>query len=53
VAVAGPFDAMTSDRPYRPGMSPETAFAEVREQAGFQFDPQCAAAFLALRPQLL
>jgi HD-GYP domain-containing protein (c-di-GMP phosphodiesterase class II) len=49
VSVADAFDAMTSDRPYRPGMSPSSAFAEVSREGGSQFDPQCSAAFLAIR----
>ncbi|MGF1581082.1 MAG: diguanylate cyclase [Gemmataceae bacterium] len=49
VAVADTFDAMTSDRPYRKGLSIEAAFDEIRKQAGKQFDPQCAKAFLAQR----
>jgi HD-GYP domain-containing protein (c-di-GMP phosphodiesterase class II) len=52
VAVADTFDAMTSDRPYRKGMPPEVAFAEVAKQSGLQFDPDCAAAFLAVRPKI-
>jgi HD-GYP domain-containing protein (c-di-GMP phosphodiesterase class II) len=53
VAVADAFDAMTSDRPYRPGMPADVAFAEVRKQSGLQFDPRFATAFLSLRPRLL
>jgi putative nucleotidyltransferase with HDIG domain len=53
VGVADAFDAMTSDRPYRAGMPVEAAFAEVRKQSGLQFDPQCAAAFLAIRSRLM
>ncbi len=52
VAVADAFDAMTSDRSYRKGMSPEAAFSEVGRQAGLQFDPECAAAFLAVQDQI-
>lgn len=52
VAVADAFDAMTSDRPYRRGMAAEVAFAEVERQSGRQFDPDCAAAFLAIREQV-
>jgi HD-GYP domain-containing protein (c-di-GMP phosphodiesterase class II) len=52
VAVADAFDAMTSNRPYRKGMPMEVAFAEVEKQAGGQFDPECAVAFLALRERL-
>ena len=49
VAVADAFDAMTSDRPYRKGMPPDVAFAELERQSGLQFDPRCAAGFLAIR----
>jgi putative nucleotidyltransferase with HDIG domain len=52
VAVADAFDAMTSDRPYRKGMAPEVAFAEVERQSGLQFDPRCAAGFLAIRGRI-
>jgi putative nucleotidyltransferase with HDIG domain len=53
VAVADAFDAMTSDRPYRAGMAPEVAFAEVEKQKGRQFDPECATAFLAIRTRVV
>src|SRR5205807_10186771 len=52
VAVADTFDAMTSERPYRKGMAPEIAFAEVEKQSGKQFDPECAAAFVAIRQRV-
>ena len=52
VAVADAFDAMTSDRPYRKGLSAEVAFAEVEKQRGAQFDPECADAFLAIRERI-
>jgi ribonuclease P protein subunit RPR2 len=38
-AVADTLDAMTTDRPYRPGFSLERARAEIRSGAGTQFDP--------------
>lgn len=47
-AVADTFDAMTSARPYRPGMALEAALAEITRCAGTQFDPQVAEAFVAL-----
>ena len=47
-AVADSFDAMTSDRPYRPAMPVGAALAEVRVGAGLQFDPKVVAAFLDL-----
>jgi putative nucleotidyltransferase with HDIG domain len=53
VAVADTFDAMTSERPYRKGMAPEIAFAEVKKQSGRQFDPECAAAFIEIREEIL
>ena len=53
VAVADAFDAMTSDRPYRKGMSAEVAFAEIARLSGKQFDPECAAAFLAIRDRIV
>src|SRR5262249_27613808 len=53
VAVADSYDAMTSDRPYRKGMSPEAAFAEVRQQSGQQFDPGCVKGFETHRGSLL
>jgi len=53
VAVADAFDAMTSDRPYRKGMSAETGFAEVEKQRGKQFDPVAADAFLAIRQRII
>lgn len=53
VALADAFDAMTSDRPYRKGMVPAAAFAEIEKQAGRQFDPNFAAAFVAMRDTLL
>ncbi len=53
VALADAFDAMTQDRPYRKGMDPEIAFSEIERQAGKQFDPKFAAAFLEIRSNIL
>ena len=47
-AVVDCFDAMTSDRPYRAALPIEKARDEVRKFAGTQFDPDVAAAFLAV-----
>jgi HD-GYP domain-containing protein (c-di-GMP phosphodiesterase class II) len=52
VAVSDAFDAMTSDRPYRAGMPADAAFAEVEKGRGLQFDPDFAAAFLAIRERI-
>jgi HD-GYP domain-containing protein (c-di-GMP phosphodiesterase class II) len=37
VNVADAFDAMTTDRPYRAGMTFEQAIAQMQEKAGTQF----------------
>jgi HD-GYP domain-containing protein (c-di-GMP phosphodiesterase class II)/serine/threonine protein phosphatase PrpC len=37
IMVVAAFDAMTSDRPYRRGLSPETAFEELLRHTGTQF----------------
>src|SRR5688572_8311289 len=39
VHVADAYDAMTSDRPYRRGMSSEDAVSALKKNAGTQFDP--------------
>ena len=44
-AVADSFDAMTSGRPYRAGMSVDYALAELRRCSGTQFDEVCVEAF--------
>jgi HD-GYP domain-containing protein (c-di-GMP phosphodiesterase class II) len=49
LVVADAFDAMTSDRPYRPGLSEEEALAEIERNIGRQFHPAVAKAFVALR----
>lgn len=47
-AVADTFDAITSDRPYRPAGSDQEAFAELQRVSGQQLDPACVEAFLAV-----
>ncbi len=44
VSAADAFDAMTSDRPYRKGMTIDVAIGEIVKGAGTQFHPQVAAA---------
>ena len=44
-AVADTFDAMTSVRPYRPGVPLAETMAELRSNSGGQFDPVCVTAF--------
>lgn len=48
LAVADTFDAMTSDRPYRKGLSLEVALGEIEKGAGRQFDPRLAPAFVTM-----
>jgi putative two-component system response regulator len=49
LAVVDAYDAMTSERPYRAAMTKEEAGAEITRQAGRQFDPALAEAFVHLR----
>ena len=53
LALADTFDAMTSDRPYRKGLSWETALGEVARGAGTQFDPDLVPPFLSLMRERL
>ena len=47
ISVADSFDAMTTNRPYRSGLSLDEAFGELRKYAGSQFDPVVVDAFFA------
>jgi putative two-component system response regulator len=47
VAVADSFDAMTTDRPYRVGMTPAEAFSRLEDGRGSQWDPAVVDEFLA------
>jgi response regulator RpfG family c-di-GMP phosphodiesterase len=46
-AAADSFDAMTSDRPYRPGLSMEEALTEIVRCSGTQFDPRVVDAVMS------
>src|SRR5207244_9826974 len=46
--VADSYDAMRSDRPYRRGLPKEQALGEIEANAGSQFHPAVAKAFVAL-----
>jgi HD-GYP domain-containing protein (c-di-GMP phosphodiesterase class II) len=48
VGIADVWDALTSDRAYRPAWDPERAIAHIAEGAGVLFDPECVDAFLDL-----
>jgi putative nucleotidyltransferase with HDIG domain len=45
VSVADTYDAMTTDRPYRKGLSHETAMKEINKTSGKQFDPDIVEIF--------
>jgi len=47
LAVADTFDALTSERPYRNGLSDKEALEEIEVCKGTQLDPACADAFSA------
>jgi putative nucleotidyltransferase with HDIG domain len=48
IMVAAAFDAMTSDRPYRSGMAPARACAELQKGAGTMFDTRVVETLIAL-----
>ncbi|MDQ4065642.1 MAG: HD domain-containing protein [Actinomycetota bacterium] len=48
-SVADAFDALTSDRPYRPAVSEGEALSVIRGSAGTHFDPHVVDVFLAQR----
>jgi diguanylate cyclase (GGDEF)-like protein len=50
MAVADAYSAMTTDRPYRQGMSRAQALSILEEGSGVQWDPQCVQAFHAALP---
>lgn len=52
-SICDAFDAMTSNRVYRPAHSAQYACAELERHAGEQFDPQLVQAFLAAATVLL
>lgn len=48
LSVADSFDAMTTDRPYRKGLSLESAIQELQDNSGTQFDPDIVSIFTQL-----
>jgi PAS domain S-box-containing protein len=51
-AVVDVWDALLSDRPYRPAWKKHEVIAYLREQSGKQFDPKVVDAFLQLISEL-
>jgi two-component system cell cycle response regulator len=48
IAVCDAYDAMTTTRVYRAAMTPANALEEISREAGAQFDPEVARAFVEL-----
>ncbi len=46
IAIADSYDAMVSERPYKKALSKEQAIAEIKKNAGTQFDPDIAKTFV-------
>ena len=53
LCIADAFDAMTSDRTYRKGMTMEFAIDEIDQCKGIQFDPQIADVFIEMIRELV
>lgn len=47
-AIVDVWDALRSDRPYRPAWSKEETLAHIRQNSGTHFDPQVAEVFVRL-----
>jgi HD-GYP domain-containing protein (c-di-GMP phosphodiesterase class II) len=47
IAACDTYDAIVTDRPYRPARSPLEAYAELRRVAGTQLDGRAVEALLA------
>lgn len=48
IAVVDTYDAMTSDRPYRKGLDPKVAFAEIKGLVGKHYDEKIVECFEAV-----
>jgi HD-GYP domain-containing protein (c-di-GMP phosphodiesterase class II) len=53
IHVSDAYDAMTTNRSYRRGMSHEKAISILVENSGIQFDPRIVATFIALPREVL
>ena len=52
VCIADNFDALTTERPYKPAWSFERTVEHILGRAGTQFDPDCVAAFERALPRI-
>jgi response regulator RpfG family c-di-GMP phosphodiesterase len=52
IALADTYDAMTSDRSYRKGLSHEVAIKEIESCSGSQFDPKLADLFISISGEI-
>ena len=53
IHVADAYDAMTTNRSYRSGMTHEAAISELMKYSGIQFDPEIVAAFVKLPSEVI
>jgi hypothetical protein len=53
VAIADVFDALTSDRPYKPAWPVAAAVDHIQARAGTDFDPALVESFIAAMPEML
>jgi putative nucleotidyltransferase with HDIG domain len=52
LAVVDCFDALNSDRPYRPRLDPDEAFAILRDRRGTMYDPLVVDTFIEAYPEI-
>jgi diguanylate cyclase (GGDEF)-like protein len=52
IAIAERFDALCSERPYRPALSAAEAIAHIRHEAGSSLDPNLVAKFIDVLPTI-
>ncbi len=53
VAIADVFDALTSERPYKPAWEVTKARSFLQDNSGSHFDPACVEAFMAVWAEVL
>jgi len=53
LSVVDCFDALTSDRPYRPRLTDAEALKILRERRGSMYDPLVVDTFLAVHPEII